>query len=78
MIENQILTIKGVVAHAAIMELGQVEFLNIKGHHGAQGSEVKYIRLVFIDGKQCTMSHQEFKNNLGDVTFKLRPMFNDS
>lgn len=78
MVKNQVLTIEGVIAHAAIMELGEVEFLDIQGRPGARGSEVKFIRLVFIDGKQCTMSHKEFKSSLGGVTFKLRPTVNDS
>lgn len=78
MVENQILTVEDAIAHAAIMELGEVEFLNIRGRHGARGSEVKYVRLIFIDGKMCTMSHKDFMNEMSDVSFKLRPMVNNS
>lgn len=78
MVENQILTIEGAIAHAGIMELGEIEFLNIKGHYGARGSEVKYIRLIFIDGKKCTMSHKQFMDKMSDVTFRLRPLSNNS
>lgn len=78
MTSSQILTLEGVKAHAQSMELNRLHFLDSQGIAGAEGDEVEYIRVTFIDGKLCTMSRKEFVDNLSDTTFKLRPSRNDS
>lgn len=78
MIGNQILTLEGVKNHAQSMELNCVEFLDLQGESGARGTDVKYVRLSFIDGKLCTMSRNEFVENLSTTRFKMRPPRNDS
>ena len=75
---NQILTLEGVKTHAQNMELNSLQFLDSQGVSGAEGDEVEYIRVTFIDGKLCTLSRQSFVDNLSDTIFKLRPRRNDS
>ena len=75
---NQILTLEGVKTHAQNMELNRLQFLDAQGISGAEGDEVEYIRVTFIDGKLCTLPRQVFVDNLSDTFFKLRPRRNDS
>ena len=75
---NQILTLEEVKMHAQNMELNSLHFLDSEGFSGAEGAEVEYIRVTFIDGKLCTLPRQVFVDNLFDTVFKLRPRRNDS
>lgn len=78
MTDTQILNFKGVKIHAQFMELNHVDFLDFQGLPGAIGSDVRYVRISFIDGKVGTMSLNEFKENLSETPFKLRPARNHS
>lgn len=71
-------TVDKIKAHADLMELEAISFLDRWGRISAKKAAVKTVKLRFIDGKEFYCGVDEFEKHFLTYEFKLRPTVSDA
>lgn len=77
MSEQPLSTAENVKAHADVMELQAIAFLDSSGKYAQTMDLCTEVRLTFIDATTFRLAPAEFEK-LSDYKFRLRPSENDA